>query len=350
MNKEIPKKDSDEEVDLGQIFNAIGRLFEKFFRLIGSFFKAIFSLIILFLKIVFDYIIVIAVVVGLAFVVGIFTENYKKPVYEASMLVKPYFDSKYQLISSIDYFNSLLNEKRHEVLGDIFDISGDDAESLTRFNVEKGPETKNDLLRQYDKYLKSLDSVRAKNVTYADFVENRDIYSSETYLINVKSHKRDIFRKLEGSFDSIFSNSFSIEQKKKRDMILEVKKASFEKDLENMDTLQAVYMNVIQKQSERGNGDVTVQGLLPLQQEKFQTKEFEVLLNEMRIRDSIKELEQMKIEENSYYEILSRFPEVGKRASKIYTKDWVLFPVLAFMVLCIIYVILAIYKYVKNYE
>jgi hypothetical protein len=350
MNSEIPKNNSTDEVDLGHIFNAIGKLFERLFNLIGSIFKGVFSFFISFLRIIIENFVVIGVVVSVAFIIGFITEQYKKPVYEANMLVKPYFDSKYQLISSINYFNTLLDDGRHEVLADIFKITDVEAEALKEFEVETGPETKNELLKQYDVYLKSLDSARAKSVTYTDFVENRDIYSSELFLITVKSFQGDIFRKLEGSFDSIFSNSYSIEQKIKRDRILEIKQKTFEKDLESMDSLQSLYANVIRKEAERGTASMSVQGLLPLQQEKAQTKEFDVLIIGMRTRDSIKVLEELKVEENTYVQFLSRFPEVGKKQSKLVSKHWVIFPVFAFAGLCILYLMFSTFKFIKNHD
>lgn len=350
MNTEIPKNNTSEEIDLGHVFNAIGRLFERFFKFIGSIFNAIISFFIFLLKVIIKNIIIIGAVLGSAFVLGVFTEKSKKPIYEASMLVKPHFDSKYQLVSSIDYFNSLLDQNRYEVLADIFQITNEEASSLTSFDVKIGPETKNELLRQYDEYLKSLDSARAKSVTYTDFVDNRDIYSSKLFLIEAKSSKRDIFRKLEGSIDSIFSNKYSIEQKRKRDLVLDIKKQTFEKDLATMDTLQSVYLNVIQKEAERSASAMSIQGLMPLQQEKSQTKEYEILQFEIRTRDSIKALEQMRIEENDYYEILSRFPEVGKAPSGLTNKHWFIFPVLAFICLCIVYIVISTFKYIKNHD
>ncbi|HLT32605.1 MAG TPA: hypothetical protein VKZ98_02335 [Aquaticitalea sp.] len=343
------QKTSSEEIDLGQVFNAIGRLFDRFFRFIGSIFKGIFVAIISLLKIIIDNILVIALVLGLAAILGFFTEKQKKPLYEASMLVKPHFDSKYQLISSIDYFNSLLNEGNYNEVAEIFRISQANAHSLKAFEVETGPETKNGLLKDYDAYLKTLDSTRANTITYDDFVENRDIYSSELFFIKVKSHQRDIFRRLEGGIDSIFSNSYSIEQKKKRDLSLNIKKTVFEENLERMDSLQSVYLDVIQK--EAGNGSLSLGvGVLPVQQEKVLTREYDVFQNQMKMRDSIKVIEQLKIQANEYHEVLSRFPEVGKKYSKLYLKHWILFPCIAFFGLCVLYIITATFRYVKNYE
>ena len=344
------KEQSSEEIDLGQIFNAIGKLFDKFFRFIGSIFTGIFSLIIFFLKVVLDYLIIVAVVVGLAFVVGYFLEKSKPDVYEANMLVKPYFNSKYQLVTNMGYYNSLLKEKNYEVLSETFNITDKEAKTLISFDVKSGPETKNELLKQYDQYMKSLDSTRAKAITYDDFVENRDIYSSELFLVTVKSLKMDIFRKLENGLDSTFSNRYSIDQKRIRDKTLEIKKSVYQRDLDRMDTLQNVYIDIVKKESEKGAAYVNVQGLLPLQQDKSKTYEYELFMSGMRIRDSIRAVEQLKIEEDSYYDILSRFPEVGNESSKISDKYWFTFPLVAFLLLCVFYTAIKSIKFIKNYE
>lgn len=349
MNKNLQEQ-SSEEIDLGQIFSSIGKLFERLFNFIGSIFKAIFSFIIFFLKVVIDYFIIVCVVVGLAFVIGYFLEKSKPPVYQASMLVKPYFGSKYQLVTDINYYNSLLKENNYEVLADQFDISNEEAEKLVSFDVESGPETKNELLKQYDLYLKSLDSSRAQSITYTDFVENRDIYSSELFLVTVKSHKMDVFRKLEGGFDSTFSNRYSIDQKRIRDKTLEIKTSSYQKDLDRMDTLQNVYIDVIKTESEKGAAFVNVQGLLPLQQEKAKTREYDLLSSEMRIRDSLSAISQIKLEQDTYYDVLSRFPEVGTESVSLTKKYWFILPIAAFIFLCVFYSAIRIIKFIKNYE
>ncbi|MGJ8591452.1 MAG: hypothetical protein ACSHXF_02820 [Aquaticitalea sp.] len=349
MSNNLQEQNS-EEIDLGQIFNAIGRLFDKFFRFVGSIFKGLFNAIILFLKIVIDYMVIVAVVVGLAFVIGYFLEKSKPEIYEASMLVKPYFDSKYQLVTNMSYYNSLLKEGNHEVLAETFNISEEEADKLVSFEVESGPETKNELLKQYDLYLRSLDSTRAQNITYLDFVENRDIYSSELFLVTVKSFQMDIFRKLEDGFNPTFSNRYSIDKKRIRDETLEMKKSVYQKDLDRMDTLQNVYIDIMKKESEKGSALVGLQGLLPLQQEKVKTYEYELIGSGMRIRDSIRKLDQMKIEEASYYDVLSRFPEVGNESTKMTQKFWFTFPIVAFLLLCFFYFALRTIKYIKNYE
>ena len=56
----------NEEVDLGQLFNAIGKLFEKLIAFIGKIFKALFSTVIYALKPIVNHFKVIAIVVMVA--------------------------------------------------------------------------------------------------------------------------------------------------------------------------------------------------------------------------------------------------------------------------------------------
>ncbi|MEO6348841.1 MAG: hypothetical protein ABIO60_13120 [Aquaticitalea sp.] len=349
MNEDLNPK-TTEEIDLGQIFNVIGRLFDKFFKFIASIFLFIFSFIVYFLKAIIQNLILIAIVVIVAFIIGVVMEKSKPSVYEASMLVKPYFDSKYQLITNVKYYNSLLNENNHEVLSKVFHISKDESEKLVGFSVEIGPETKNELLKQYDVYLKSLDSSRVNTISFNEFVDNRDIYSSELYLITVQSLNKNIFSKLEDGFDETFSNRYSIEQKRIRDSTLDIRKSLFEKDLVKMDTLQSIYLGVVKAESDKGAAFINVQGLLPLQQEKSKTYEYELFREGMRVRDSIRSVVQLKVEKNTYYDVLSRFPEVGSKSTGLLNKYWFTLPVMAFILLCLIYAFMGAFKFIKDYE
>ena len=59
------------------------------------------------------------------------------------MVVRPYFDSKYQLVNNINYFNALISEGNlSELSSKIFEIdSVGGQKKLQGFNMEIGPET-----------------------------------------------------------------------------------------------------------------------------------------------------------------------------------------------------------------
>lgn len=352
MSDKLPQETNNEEVDLGQLFNAIGRLFEKLFKFIGSVFKGIFSAIIVSLKPIVNNIKLVAVILMLAGVTGFIADKFQPDIYISDMLVKPYFESKYQLSNDIDYFNALISSNNYTELARIFDIDTTDAKELIDFEIEIGPETQNDLIVQYDEYISSIDSTLAKDISFDDYVLNRDILAGTIFSIKARSYKRDIFKSLEKGFDSTFINDYSIRAKAIRDNSVLARRQSYINDLKNIDSLQTLYLEVLKEESESQNGGLTLgsNSIFPVMSEKSKTREFELFQEELKIRNKIRELDETLILESEYYDVLSRFEQVGTRESKLQDKFSVILPLLAFGILVVTFLFVKVFKFVKEYE
>lgn len=350
MSENLPNNNTNEEVDLGVLFNAIGNFFNKIIGFFTSIFKAIFSSLVFLLKAIIDNFKRISIVILIAFIVGFGLDKTKEPVYYSEMLVKPYFDSKYQLLSNIDYYNSLLQSENYETLTSIFDISEDDVKTIKKFKIDIGPKTENELLQDFDEYSQSIDSMNALNLTFKDFVNNRDVYSSDIYSIIVKSTKRDIFSELSNGFKSTFNNEYSKKLMRVRDSTIAIKKTTYLQDLKKIDSLQNVYLDILKQESENGAATIGVEGLLPLTQERTKTREFELFRNEVVIRDSIRALDELKIEESVYYDVITDFSDMGLKDGDIIRKYMVVFPIFALLIMLLIYVLNKVVKFVRVYE
>ncbi|WP_204344483.1 hypothetical protein [Psychroserpens algicola] len=351
MSENLPNNNPNEEVDLGVLFNAIGRFFDKIFGFISCIFKGIFSYIIYLLKAVIDNFKLIAIVLLGSLLIGFGIEKMKEPLYYSEMLIKPYFESKYQLVSNIDYYNSLLESENLGELSTIFEISEDEARTLKGFEIEIGPETENDLVVQYDSYIKSIDSVRAQDVSFEDFVDNRDLYSSDLFSVKVEASKRDVFKKLSNGFDTEFSkNKYSQKRMRIRDSTLVVKKETYLRNLRKIDSLQALYIKILNKESEKGAVTIGMEGFMPLTQERIPTREFDLFQSELRLRDSIRVLDQLKIEESVYYDVLSDFSEIGLRSNDLSKRYSLILPALALVFMMLIFIAINAIRFVKNYE
>ncbi|WP_298901114.1 hypothetical protein [uncultured Psychroserpens sp.] len=350
MSENLPNNNPNEDVDLGILFNAIGNFFTKIFDFISSILKAIFSSIIYLIKAVIENFKLISIVVLLALILGYGLEKIKEPVFYSEMLVKPYFNSKYQLVSNIDYYNSLLESENYTSLGVIFDLPEDDLKTIKKFEIDIGPETENQLIQEYDKYVKSIDSIRAQDVSFEDFVDNRDLYSSDLFSIKVESTKRDIFKDLSKGLESTFNNDYSKKMMRVRDSTIAIKKSMYFEDLRKIDSLQKTYIKILNQESEKGTLSIGVDGLLPITQERTPTKEYDLFRNEINIRDSIRVLDQLKIEENVYYDVLSDFTDIGLRSNELSKKYALIFPALAIIALFLMYVATKVIKYAREYE
>lgn len=351
MSQEVPQGSQNEEVDLGQLFNAIGRLFEKLFSFIGRLLKGLFSAIIFSLKPIVNNFKLIAIILMTSAVVGFFVEKYKSPVYVSNMLVKPYYDSKYQLANNVDYFNALIGSQNYGELSNIFEIDSlTTAKELIGFEIEIGPETQNDLIKEYDDYIKSLDSTLAVDVTYEDFIENRDILAGSIFSIKAKATNNDIFPSLEQGFIKTFKNEYSKKFKARKDSIRTAKKRNYLEELERIEKLQETYLEIKTSESNKGEVKIGASGIFPLIQEKTQTKEFELFQEELKIRSALRSIEEESIEESEYYDILSSFEEVGTIEPNVFERFPLVFPAISLLIMIVTYVVLRVFKFIKEYE
>ena len=181
MSENSANNPQNEEVDLGQLFNAIGRLFSNLFNFIASIFKGLFKLLIYALKPLINNFKIISIILLALAVIGFVAEKFRKDIYTTDKLVKPYFDSKYQLANNVDYFNALIKSSNYSELSRIFEIDTSEAKELIEFEMEIGPETKNDLLIDYNEYLSEIDSTLADDVSFDDFIANRDILAASIF-------------------------------------------------------------------------------------------------------------------------------------------------------------------------
>ncbi|WP_197429370.1 hypothetical protein, partial [Winogradskyella endarachnes] len=68
-------------------------------------------------------------------------------------------------------------------LSNIFKIDTSDAKTLVSFELEAGPESQNDLFIEYDEYVQSVDTSLVDELSFIDYINNRDLMSSRLFNI-----------------------------------------------------------------------------------------------------------------------------------------------------------------------
>ncbi|MFK7832137.1 MAG: hypothetical protein AB8B52_02565 [Winogradskyella sp.] len=349
MSEKLPEPSQNEEVDLGQLFNAIGNLFQRLFNFIGSIFKGIFSAIIYAIKPLVDYFKWVGPIVVIAAVLGYIYDNSKEPIYYSDMVVKPYFDSKYQLSNNVDYFNTLISAKNVTELASIFELDTVQAKNLVSFELEAGPETQNDLFVEYDLYIEAIDTSIVDELTYPEYVKNRDFFSGTIFTINAKAKKNDIFTKLQEGFRKTFENDLSRYKKHIRDTVAHIERLSLTNELLRLDTIQNTYLQVLKNQSQKGELSLAL-GNLPLQEEKAVTREFELFIRGQEIMKNLNELNQTVAEKNTYFEVLAPFDRLGSEDRSILQRSLIVFPILIIILFMSFFVVIKVFKFIKNYK
>ncbi|WP_375238355.1 hypothetical protein [Aurantibacter sp.] len=349
MNKEQqPSQDKKEEVDLIIFFNYIGEKLEKLFGHILAFFKAIFSGTIYLLKTFFKNWKIVLGVIVIAYGIGYYMERNKQPRYTTSMLVEPYFDSKYQLITNIKYFNALIASQDTGAIQKIFNITEKEVKDLKGFKIEPGPETENERLIQYEEFKSRLDSLSSQDLPYDEFLANRSVYSGKYYLITATSTKKDIFKKLENGIYSSFENSYSKKIMGRDSLIIDIQRRTLLQQLQRIDSLKNIYIDVLKLESQKYN-PVSF-GEAVFKADKQQTKEFDLLNKELALRDQLKDLEERLIKKDDFFDVITGFQKVGNMSYHWSQRYKLILPVLALLILCGLFIIKKIIEYIFNYE
>ncbi len=86
-----------------------------------------------------------------------------------------------------DYYNALISSNNLKELSTVFEIDTIDANELVGFAMKIGPETPNDVLLEYNQYLKSVDSSLTDDITYDTYAKNRDFLSGSIFSISAWS-------------------------------------------------------------------------------------------------------------------------------------------------------------------
>ncbi len=341
---------NNEEIDLGQLFNAIGRMFEKFFNFIAGIFKGLFKLLILALKPFVENIKLISAVILISVILGFFLDKSKTPVYYSEMLVQPHFESKYKLSNNINYFNALIKTQKINELSKIFEIDSAHAASLINFELNAGLETSNTILLEYNDYIKTIDTSLTSVVSFEDYLKNRDILSGSIFAVKARSKDNNIFPRLENGFTKTFENPYSKKLKKIRDSTIQIKKESYNKELARLDSLQRIYLELKKSEAENGAFKLGSGGAFPMQLERTETREYDLFQEELKVRRAIRTLDEELIEESVFYDIIAGFEEEGNLETGFLKNNIVILPLTALAIMIISFLFYNIFIFIKNYE
>lgn len=309
MSKESPQPQPSEEVDLGQLFKLIGNAFERFFKFIGNIFYKLFLAFVWFVFFIKKHILklVIAGIIGIG--LGFMLQKVSDPVYKSYVTIKQNYNTGENLYNSISYYNDLVKQKDYGTLENVLGIDANQAQSISEFDI-KSVVNENDKLKEYDAYLKTLDTAVAKTITYEMFLKNDVEYVHKYQQITIKAKKRDNFKTM---FDNIIknveSNDYFKREKKKQIDQLKNESEALKEALVRSDSLQSTYKKVLEKNLESNGSEIgiTFEG----SSENEKTKEYDLFLNDLQISRELVKIERQIADKDQVIEIMSSKQESG---------------------------------------
>ncbi len=327
-----------DEIDLISFLQLIG----NFFKSIGNGIKKIFVFLfdrLFFSPYVFFYrfkkwLIPLFVVFMLA---GVMVDLNKKKLYQAEILVTPFYDSGKELYSRIAYLNNLINENKWKQLSSELKISEKEASELVEFSIEPNFNERINI-KYFDEYASFLDTLALENLTYNVFVSSLKTqkFDYPQHKITVYASSDGVFEKLNSYFDTLLEDEPFFSKRKKE--FLETQNIlldQYMKSLQQIDSLRNAVnfaiKNLATSQATAGNGVFVGNTTLDFPEEKYNLFEIRknILREITRIRKSLSEQEEVLLM-NSF------FPSSGESFNPIKRNYVIVFIFLFWLVLILL--------------
>ncbi len=347
MNDDLRNQQPSEEVDLGQLFNAIGRLFDRFFRFIGRIFAAIFGVILLFLFFIQKHFLKLLAVVIIGFILGIIMDKTKEPEYVSSMVIEPNFNSVQQLYNNVGFYNELAKAKDSLALSEALNITEGEASSIRNFKVESYSD-ENQKIVLFDRFVRSLDSTTKKAIDMKAYLKNFNSFDARFHTISVTATDNTIAKKIQPAIiSSISNNSYFNLQKDISDGNIELQDSLYTKQIREIDSLQVLYKRVMLKEAER-----SLQGTnISLGENGVQNNKELSLLNKMEdLQTGLVELNKERGDKASILNVISDFPRKGALDKGILKSYKFLLPISLLILTALLLLLFSLNKYLKNHH
>ncbi|NER13261.1 hypothetical protein GWK08_07405 [Leptobacterium flavescens] len=315
MSKDVQPQNSSEEVDLGQLFKLIGNAFNKFFNFIASIFKGLFHLLILLLLFLQKHFIKFAIagVIGLA--IGFYLDLRRGDIYESSMVVEPNFNSVQQLYNNISFYNELAQAQDSTSLAQALKITEREAASIKKVFAESYSD-ENQKVKLFDDFIRQLDTNTIKVIDFESYLKNFNSLDARFHKITVVSDDNTIAKKVQPEIvSSISANIYFKIQKQTSDENLKLQDSLYNKQSQEIDSLQKLYRQVMIKTAENPGTGTSIN---LADNNIAQNRELELIKQMDLLKENIVELNEEKANKANIINVISDFPARGARANSLF--------------------------------
>lgn len=340
-------QNSSDEIDLGQLFQMIGRGFQKFFNFIGSIFKGIFHLIILFLLFVQKNIIVIAAAVIIGGVGGFILDRATPEKYISRMVVEPNFNSVQQLYNNIDFYNDLAKAEDSVALATALNITEHEASTIKEIFTDSYSD-ENQKIKLFDQFIKELDTTTIKAIDYENYLENFNSLDARFHQISVISTDNKVAKKAQPAIiNSISVNEYFKLQKKINDENLDLQEEIYQKQLIELDSLQSLYRTVLVKEADKPMQGTSIN---MAQTGESRSRELALIQEKDILKEKLVELNEERANKSTIINVISDFPTRGVELRGIWNSYKFKLPIALLILVFGILALLEINKYLKSYS
>lgn len=344
---EKPAQNNTDEVDLGQLFELIGRGFQKLFNFIGDIFRGIFDLLLLILLFIRKNFAVLLITIIVGGVAGVLLDIYKPEQFVSRMVVEPNFNSVQQLYNNIDFYNDLAKGKDSIALADALEINVSEAASIEEIFVDSYSDD-NQKIKLFDEFIRELDTSTIKAIEYESYLKNFNSFDARFHQITLIGTDKTVAKKSQNAIiQSISTNDYFKLQKTINDENIILQDSIVNKQLSEIDSLQQLYKTVLVKEA-----DKPMQGtnISLAENGEAQNKELALVKEREVLKNILVRLNKEKANKASILNVISDFPARGVKRQGFWTSYKFFLPVILLALVLVFLLIGRLNKYLKTYE
>ncbi len=337
-----------EEIDLGNLFSQIGKMFSSLFNFIGDVFKSLYHYFIILLLFLRKNILILGVATLFGAILGFLLSLNKDPVYTSEMSVETAYENGIRLYSQVDYLNTLISFEDSIMMGKIFDISSTEAASILGFEAQPIDSEKNFYLA-YDAYIQNTDSIYTHEFEFEDFSKRMVDTDLRFHKIIVEGFKPRVFVKLNNGIKPLIENEYYKDLKEKKAEELAFEKENIINNLSQIDTLrkrykETAYLELKQKADKNsGVSFNTTNKAYKGNPDKDLYHISDTLMLKLR------ELNRLDVENKDILKIQSEF-NIGNVKKGFIGKKWMRYGVFAFVLAFLVLLGIQFNKYLNRYK
>ena len=341
-----PSTPSD-EIDLGQLFQIIGRGFQKLFNFLGSIFKGLFHILILFLLFLQKNVIVLGIAVVVGAVGGYILDSIKPERYISKMVVEPNFNSVQQLYNNIDFYNDLAAAKDSIALADALDIEQSEAASIKEIFVDSYSD-ENQKIKLFDEFVRELDTSTVKAIDFESYLKNFNSMDARFHQISLISTNNLVAKKAQPAIvQSISSNDYFELQKRINDSNIELQDSIINKQLSEIDSLQQLYKTILVKEADKPMQGTNIN---LAENGESQNKELALVKEREILKNRLVQLNREKANKASILNVISDFPNRGVKVKGLWKSYKFVLPLMLIFLVILLQSLLQINKFLNTYN
>jgi len=347
------QKNNQEEVDIIQLFSAIGNMFKNLFQSIGNLFKKLFYFILDFILYLKKNSIYLGAGVFIALVFSFLTQSSKSGTeYKVKAQIRTNFNAQSALENYVDLFNHWIDEKKYIELSKTLQIDTTTVKQLKSFELNP---FYNDVLiiEEYENFLKQNDTVVYKFIEFDKFKKNllKEEQLNPYWELEVNAYQPIKFDFLNTALVELIEKNEVFSKRKENYLFtLNTQKEKLLKSLQEIDSLRNVY-NTVMLESAKNKTNEGVTNIL------FSTSRISPLEHTYNLfnerRKVLDELELLSKKLNKYSDVIvfiNDFPIYGIKDNKITNNIYFNYALIGFLLVLMILLFKDFWMLLNKYQ